>query len=61
MRVAFRPHNIEEEGFMRFKVPFALCAAGLLLAGPVHADDAKIQRKIEERLAKTGLDSSRSP
>lgn len=43
---------------MRFKVPFALCAAGLLLAGPVHADDAKIQRKIEERLAKAGLDSS---
>lgn len=42
---------------MRFQVPFALCA-GLLLAGPVLADDAKIQRKIEERLAKAGLDSS---
>jgi osmotically-inducible protein OsmY len=43
---------------MRRNFAFALLAAGLLLAGPAWADDAKIQRKIEERLAKAGLDSS---
>ena len=43
---------------MRFKTVLATSAAGLLLMGPVGADDAKVQRKIEERLAKSGLDSS---
>jgi osmotically-inducible protein OsmY len=40
-------------------MPLALAAASVLLAGPAGAaDDAKTQRKIEERLAKAGLDSS---
>jgi osmotically-inducible protein OsmY len=42
----------------RFHISLALAAASLLLAGPARADDAKIQRKIEERLAKARLDSS---
>jgi osmotically-inducible protein OsmY len=43
---------------MRFKTGLATSAALLLLIGPAVADDLKIQRKIEERLAKSGLDSS---
>jgi len=43
---------------MRFHNALATSAALLLLAGSAGADDAKVQRKIEERLAKSGLDSS---
>jgi hyperosmotically inducible protein len=42
---------------MRSHIAWSLVAASLVLAGPVQADDAKAQRKIEERLAKAGLDS----
>lgn len=42
----------------RLHTPLALAAASLLLVGPASADDAKARRKIEERLAKAGLDSS---
>jgi len=43
---------------LRYRIPLALAAASLLLAGPVGADDATAKRKIEKRLAKAGLDSS---
>lgn len=43
---------------MRFQIALATSAALLLAMGTAGADDAKVQRKIEERLAKAGLDSS---
>ena len=43
---------------MRFQIALGASAALLLLMGPAGADDAKVQRKIEQRLAKAGLDSS---
>ena len=43
---------------MRFQMALATSAALLLAMGTAGADDAKVQRKIEERLAKSGLDSS---
>ena len=43
---------------MRFQIALGTSAALLLLTGLAGADDAKIQRKIEQRLAKSGLDSS---
>jgi hyperosmotically inducible protein len=42
----------------RSHIAWSLAAASLLLAAPLRADDAKSKRKIEERLAKAGLDSS---
>ena len=42
----------------RLHIPLALAVASILLAGTANADDAKTRRKIEERLAKAGLDSS---
>ena len=41
----------------RYGIPLALAAASLLLAGPARADDARVRRRIEERLARAGLDS----
>ncbi|HEY6547206.1 MAG TPA: BON domain-containing protein [Vicinamibacteria bacterium] len=42
----------------RLHIPLVLAAASFLLAVDAGADDAKTKRKIEERLAKAGLDSS---
>ena len=42
----------------RLHIPLAVAAASFLLVGTAGADDAKARRKIEERLAKAGLDSS---
>jgi hyperosmotically inducible protein len=42
----------------RSHIAWSLAAASLVLAGPLRGDDTKAQRKIEERLAKAGLDSS---
>ncbi|HEY6547427.1 MAG TPA: BON domain-containing protein, partial [Vicinamibacteria bacterium] len=42
----------------RLHNPLAVMAASLVLVGSAGADDAKARRKIEERLAKAGLDSS---
>jgi osmotically-inducible protein OsmY len=54
------PDSLEVGKMTRLPLSLALAAAAsLLLAGPARADDdAKAQRKIEERLAKAGLDSS---
>jgi osmotically-inducible protein OsmY len=43
---------------LRYRNPWVLAAASLLLAGSAGADDASAQRRIEERLAKQKLDSS---
>ena len=41
-----------------FHKSLTIAAVGLLLAVPALADDAKTQRKIEQRLAKAGIDGS---